>query len=104
LILGRADDTGGIEEGQSQRAQLRLQMTVLLSFSRRTEHQKWSEFVEKIFAADLIECGQGSGPARHDFLGCYPCLQLLDGFRVSEETQSRGGQWSWYSYRDNCLE
>src|ERR1700724_3557632 len=40
-------------------------------------------FVEKVFASYLLEGGKARGPARHDFLWCYPRLQLLDGFCVS---------------------
>ena len=48
-------------------------------------------FVEKVFAADGVEGSEARGPTRHDFIGCYSRVQLLDGFRVSEKQKEFRG-------------
>src|SRR6266704_2891270 len=40
-------------------------------------------FVEKIFAANLIERGQAVGPACNDFFGSNTGLHLMDGIRIN---------------------
>src|SRR6266581_4238692 len=42
-------------------------------------------FVEKIFAANLIERGQAVGPACNDFFGSNTGLHLMDGIRISNK-------------------
>src|SRR6266581_9526854 len=42
-------------------------------------------FVEKIFAANLIERGQAVGPACNDFFGSNTGLHLMDGIRISKQ-------------------
>ncbi len=48
-------------------------------------------FVEKVFAADGVEGSEARGPARHDLFGSHARLQLLDGFRVSDEQKEFRG-------------
>src|SRR6266850_1929236 len=40
-------------------------------------------FVEKVFAANLLEGGKAWGLTRHDFFRCYP-LRRLSGFRLHD--------------------
>src|SRR6267154_243467 len=42
-------------------------------------------FVEKIFAADLVERSEAVGPACDDFFRSFASLQFLDGIRISEQ-------------------
>src|SRR6266699_2624990 len=42
-------------------------------------------FVEKIFAANLIERGQAVGPACNDLFGSNTGLLLMDGIRISKQ-------------------
>jgi len=44
---------------------------------------------------ELGRTWKGSVPTRHDFLGCYACLQLLDGFRISRSEGVSRDRTAW---------